>query len=147
LSSSNSDQNTANNKALQTFSRACSIMYNRINKKQFEYLQAMTQIQEDVLGACNSLVTNQMDMIEEYSKRGILTREQIISIIEMINRHIEGYLSYLSLEYDLVLSRKQFFHRMLTMINDSSPRITEIVFQSLSLGRDMMNIGKQNKLS
>jgi hypothetical protein len=122
-------------------------MYNRINRKQFEYLQAMTQIQEDVLGACNSLVTNQMDMIEEYSKRGILTREQIISIIEMINRNIEGYLSYLSLEYDLVLSRKQFFHRMLTMINDSSPRITEIVFQSLSLTRDMMNIGKQNKLS
>ena len=60
----------------------------------------MTQIQEDVLGACNSLVTNQMDMIEEYSKRGILTREQIISIIEMINRNTEGYLSYLSLEYD-----------------------------------------------
>jgi hypothetical protein len=122
-------------------------MYNRINRKQFEYLQAMTHIQEDVLGACNSLVTNQMDMIEEYSKRGILTREQIISIIEMINRNIEGYLSYLSLEYDLVLSRKQFFHRMLTMINDSSPRITEIVFQSLSLTRDMMNIGKWNKLS
>jgi hypothetical protein len=122
-------------------------MYNSINRKQFEYLQAMTQIQEDVLGACNSLVTNQMDLIEEYSKRGILTREQIISIIEMINRNIEGYLSYLSLEYDLVLSRKQFFHRMLTMINDLSPRITEIVFQSLSLTRDMMNICKENKLS
>jgi hypothetical protein len=122
-------------------------MYNSINRKQFEYLQAMTQIQEDVLGACNSLVTNQMDLIEEYSKRGILTREQIISIIEMINRNIEGYLSYLSLEYDLVLSRKQFFHRMLTMINDLSPRITEIAFQSLSLTRDMMNICKENKLS
>ena len=122
-------------------------MYNRINRKQFEYLQAMTQIQEDVLGACNSLVTNQMDLIEEYSKRGILSREQIISIIEMINRNIEGYLSYLSLEYDLVLSRKQFLHRILTTINDSSPRITEIVLQSLSLTRDMMNIGKQNKLS
>jgi hypothetical protein len=92
-------------------------------------------------------VVCQMDLIEEYSKRGILTREQIISIIEMINRNIEGYLSYLSLEYDLVLSRKQFFHRMLTMINDSSPRITEIVLRSLSLTRDMMNIGKQNKLS
>jgi hypothetical protein len=92
-------------------------------------------------------VACQMDLIEEYSKRGILTHEQIISIIEMINRNIEGYLSYLSLEYDLVLSRKQFFHRMLTMINDSSPRITEIVLRSLSLTRDMMNIGKQNKLS
>jgi hypothetical protein len=94
LSSSNSDQNTVNNKALQTFSRTCSIMYNSINKKQFEYLQAMTQIQEDVLGACNGLVKNQTDLIEEYSKRGILTREQIISIIEMINRNIEGYLNY-----------------------------------------------------
>ena len=60
----------------------------------------MTQIQEDVLCACNSLVTNQMDLIEEHSNRGILTREQIISIIEMINRNTEGYLSYLSLEYD-----------------------------------------------
>ena len=46
----------------------------------------MTQIREDVFGACNSLVTNQMDLIEEYSKRGILSCEQIISIIEMINR-------------------------------------------------------------
>jgi hypothetical protein len=122
-------------------------MYNSTNRKQFEYLQAMTQIQEDVLGACNGLVKNQTDLIEEYSKRGILTREQIMPIVEMINRNIEGYLSYLSLEYDLVLSRKQFVHRMLTMINESSPRITEIVFQSLSLTRDMMNIGKENKLS
>jgi hypothetical protein len=122
-------------------------MYNSINRKQFEYLQAMTQIQEDVLGACNGLVKNQTDLIEEYSKRGILTHEQIMPIVEMINRNIEGYLSYLSLEYDLVLSRKQFVHRMLTMINESSPRITEIVFQSLSLTRDMMNIGKENKLS
>ena len=122
-------------------------MYNSINRKQFEYLQAMTQIQEDVLGACNGLVKNQTDLIEEYSKRGILIREQIIPIIEMINRNIEMYLSYLSLEYDLVLSRKQFFHRMLTMINYSSPRIMEKVFQTLSLTRDMMNIGKQNKLS
>jgi hypothetical protein len=60
-------------------------------------IEAMTQIQEDVLGACNSLVTNQMDLIEEYSKRGILTREQIMSIIEMINRNIEGYLIELSI--------------------------------------------------
>ena len=118
-------------------------MYNSINRKQFEYLQAMTQIEEDVLGACNSLVKKQIDLIEEYSKQGILTREQIISIIEMINRNIEGYLSYLSLEYDLVLSRKQFFHSILTMINDLSPRITEIIFQSLSLSRDIMNIGKE----
>jgi hypothetical protein len=122
-------------------------MYNMINKKQFEYLQAMTQIQEDVLGACNGLVKNQVDLIEEYSKKGIVTHEQMIPIIEMINRYVQAYLNWLSLEYDLVLSRKQFFHRMLTMINDSSPRITEIVLQSLSLIRDMMNIGKANKLS
>jgi hypothetical protein len=75
-------------------------VYNRINKKQLEYLQAMTQIQEDVLGACNSLIKNQVDLIEEYSK-GIVTHEQMIPIVEMINRYIEG----LSLEYDLVLSR------------------------------------------
>jgi hypothetical protein len=122
-------------------------MYNMINKKQFEYLQAMTQIQEDVLGACNGLVKNQVDLIEEYSKKGIVAHEQMIPIIEMINRYVQAYLNWLSLEYDLVLSRKQFFHRMLTMINDSSPRITEIVLQSLSLIRDMMNIGKANKLS
>ena len=60
----------------------------------------MTQIQEDVLGACNSLIKNQVDLIEEYSK-GIVTHEQMIPIVEMINRYIEG----LSLEYDLVLSR------------------------------------------
>jgi hypothetical protein len=51
------------------------MIYNRINRKQFEYLQAMTQIQEDVLGACNSLVKNQIDLIEEYSKRGTLTKD------------------------------------------------------------------------
>ena len=76
-------------------------MYNRINKKQLEYLQAVTQIQEDVLGACNSLIKNQVDLIDEYSKKGIVTHEQMIPIVEMINRYIEG----LSLEYDLVLSR------------------------------------------
>ena len=86
--SSNNDQNFATNKALQTFSRTCSIIYNSINRKQFEYLQAMTQIQEDVLGACNGLVKNQTDLIEEYSKRGILTREQIKPIVEMINTDI-----------------------------------------------------------
>jgi len=74
-------------------------VYNRINKKA--KLQAMTQIQEDVLGACNSLIKNQVDLIEEYSKKGIVTHEQMIPIVEMINRYIEG----LSLEYDLVLSR------------------------------------------
>jgi hypothetical protein len=131
LSSSKNDQNVADNDALQTFSKTCSIVYNRINRKQFEYLQVMTQIQEDVLGACNSLIKNQVDVIEEYSK-GIVTHEQIIPIVGMINRYIEGYLNYLSLEYDLVLSRMQLHHRMLTMINDASPRLTEIAIQSLA---------------
>ena len=131
LSSSKNDQNVADNNALQTFSKTCSIVYNRINRKQLEYLQAMTQIQEDVLGACNSLIKNQVDLIEEYSKKGIVTHEQTMPIVEMINRNIEAYLNYLSLEYDLVLSRMQLHHRILTMINDTSPRLTEIAIQSL----------------
>ena len=131
MSSSKNDQNVPDNDALQTFSKTCSMVYNRINRKQLEYLQAMTQIQEDVLGACNGLIKNQIDLIEEYSKKGIVTHEQMKPIVEMINRYIEGYLNYLSLEYDLVLSRMQLHHRMLTMINDTSPRLTEIAIQSL----------------
>jgi hypothetical protein len=131
LPSSKNDQNVPDNDALQTFSKTCSLVYNKINRKQLEYLQAMTQIQEDVLGACNGLIKNQVDLIEEYSKKGIVTHEQIKPIVEMINRYIEGYLNYLSLEYDLVLSRMQLHHRMLTMMNDMSPRLTEIVIQSL----------------
>jgi hypothetical protein len=131
LSSSKNDQNVADNNALQTYSKTCSIVYNRINRKQLEYLQAMTQLQEDVLGACNGLIKNQVDLIEEYSKKGIVTHEQTIPIVEMINRNIEAYLNYLSLEYDLVLARMQFHHRMLTIINDTSPRLTEIAIQYL----------------
>jgi len=106
-------------------------MYNRINRKQFEYFQAMTQLQEDMLDSCNGLVKNQVDLIEEYSKKGIVTKEQTIPIIETINRFIEGYLNYLSLEYDLVLSRMRLHHKMLTMMNDSSPKITELYIRSL----------------
>jgi hypothetical protein len=131
LSSSNNDQRAANNDPLQTFSKTCSMMYSRINRKQFEYFQAMTQLQEDMLGSCNGLVKNQVDLIEEYSKKGIVTKEQMIPIIETINRFIEGYLNYLSLEYDLVLSRMQLHHKILTMMNESSPKLTEIVIQSL----------------
>ena len=133
MSSSNNDQRAANNDPLQTFSKTCSIMYSRINRKQFEYFQAMTQLQEDMLGSCNGLVKNQVDLIEEYSKKGIVTKEQMIPIIETINRFIEGYLNYLSLEYDLVLSRMQLHHKILSLINDSSPKLTEIVIQSLKL--------------
>ena len=133
MSSSNNDQRAANNDPLQTFSKTCSMMYSRINRKQFEYFQAMTQLQEDMLGSCNGLVKNQVDLIEEYSKKGIVTKEQMIPIIETINRFIEGYLNYLSLEYDLVLSRMQLHHKILSLINDSSPKLTEIVIQSLKL--------------
>lgn len=76
MSSSKDDQNVADKNALQTFSKTCSTVYNRINRKQLEYLQAMTQIQEDVLGACNGLIKNQVDLIEEYSNKGIVTHEQ-----------------------------------------------------------------------
>jgi hypothetical protein len=139
LSSSKNDQNVPDNDALQTFSKTCSMVYNRINRKQLEYLQAMTQIQEDVLGACNGLIKNQVDLIEEYSKKGIVTHEQMKPIVEMINRYIEGYLNYLSLEYDLVLSRMQLHHRMLTMMNDMSPRLTEIVIQSLGSFKSLLS--------
>ncbi|HZA07760.1 MAG TPA: hypothetical protein VE619_08660 [Nitrososphaeraceae archaeon] len=132
MSSSNNDQRAANNDdPLQTFSKTCSMMYSRINRKQFEYFQAMTQLQEDMLDSCNGLVKNQVDLIEEYSKKGIVTKEQMIPIIDTINRFIEGYLNYLSLEYDLVLSRMRLHHKILTMINDSSPKLTEIAIQSL----------------
>jgi hypothetical protein len=131
LSSSNNDQRAANSDPLQTFSKTCSMMYSRINRKQFEYFQAMTQLQEDMLGSCNGLVKNQVDLIEEYSKKGIVTKEQMIPIIETINRSIEGYLNYLSLEYDLVVSRMRLHHKMLTMMNESSPKVTEMVILSL----------------
>ena len=131
MSSSNNDQKAANSDPMQTFSKTCSMMYNRINRKQFEYFQAITQLQEDMLGSCNGLVKNQVDLVEEYSKKGIVTKEQMIPIIETINRFIEGYLNYLSLEYDLVLSRMELHHKILTIMNDSSPKLTEIVIQLL----------------
>ena len=139
MSSLKNDQNDADNDALQTFSKTCSIIYNRINRKQLEYLQAMTQIQEDVLGACNGLIKNQVDLIEEYSKKGIVAHEQMIPIVEMINRYIEGYLNYLSLEYDLVLSRMQLHHRILNMMNDVSPKLTEIYIQSLGSFKTLLS--------
>ena len=131
MPSSANDWNDASNNVMQDFSKTCSIMYNMINRKQFEYFQAMTQLQEDVLGSCNGIVKHQVDLIEEYSKKGIVTQEQTIPVIRMINRYSEGYLNYLSLEYDLALSRIQFDHRMFTMINDSLPRLTNMVIQSL----------------
>jgi hypothetical protein len=133
MPSSTNDQNDASNNVMQDFSKTCSLIYNRINRKQFEYFQAITQLQVDVLGSCNGIVKHQVDLIEEYSKKGVVAQEQTIPVIGMINRYIEWYLNYLSLEYDLALSRIQFDHRMLTMINDSLPRLTNMVIQSLKL--------------
>ena len=79
-----------------------------------------------MLGSCNSLVKNQVDLIEEYSKNGIVTKEQIIPIIETANKIVESYLNYLSFEYDLVLARIRFHHKILTMINDSSPKLSQL---------------------
>jgi hypothetical protein len=66
------------------------MIYSRINRKQFEYLQAITNLQEGMLGSCNSLVENQVDLIEEYSKRGIVTKEQIVPVIETANKIVES---------------------------------------------------------
>jgi len=132
---SNDHNNTADNEndddALHTFSKTCSMIYGKINKKQFEYLQAITNLQEDMLGSCNSLVKNQVDLIEEYSKSGIVTKEQIIPVIETANKIVESYLNYLSFEYDLVLARIRFHHKILTLINDSSPKLTQLYVEWL----------------
>ena len=124
--------NNVNVDPLQTFSKTCSVIYGRINKKQFEYLQAITSLQEGILGSCNSLVDNQVNLIEEYSKRSIVKKEQIIPIIETANKIIESYLNYLSLEYDLVLARIRLHHRMLMLINDSSPKLTQLYMEWLN---------------
>ena len=53
--------------SLQTFSKTCSIMFGKISKKQYEYLQAMTVIQDDMFDSCDGLVKEQVDMLEEYA--------------------------------------------------------------------------------
>ena len=131
--SSDDQNNTVGSKedALQTFSKTCSMIYSKINKKQFEYLQATANLQYDMLGSCNSLVKNQVDLIEEYSKNGIVSKEQIIPVIEIANKIVESYLNYLSFEYDLVLARVLFHHKILTMIKDSSPKLTQLYMEWL----------------
>src|SRR5206468_4500507 len=94
--------------SLQTFSKTCSIMFGKISKKQYEYLQAMTVIQDDMFDSCNGLVKEQVDMLE--ANRGIVSKDYMMALIGMVNRLIESYLSYVSLEYDLVLSRMQYHH-------------------------------------
>ena len=39
--------------SLQTFSKTCSIIYGKVSKKQYEYLQAMTVILGDIFDSCN----------------------------------------------------------------------------------------------
>src|SRR5438552_18524178 len=90
--------------SLQTFSKTCSIMYDKISKKQYEYLQAMTVIQDDIFDSCNGLVKEQVDMLEEYANRGIVSKEYMMPMIAMANRLIESYLNYVSFEYELILS-------------------------------------------
>jgi hypothetical protein len=130
MATNNSDLNAAND-VLQTFSKTCSTIYSKISKKQFEYLQAISILEEDMLGSCNGLVKNQVELIEEYSNRRIVSKDQMLPTINMINRFIEQYLNYISLEYDLVLARMRLHHKILTMINDSSPRLTEIYLEAL----------------
>jgi hypothetical protein len=119
------------NGSLQTFSKTCSIMYGKISKKQYEYLQAMTAIQDDIFDSCNGLVKEQVDMLEEYADSGIISKEYMMPVIEITNRLIESYLNYVSLEYDLVLSRMQFHHKMLKMANDITPRLMKTYFESI----------------
>ncbi len=137
-SAKDKDQNNAvtkenNDDVLQTFSKSCSMIYGKISKKQFEYLQAITNLQEAMLGSCNSLVKNQVDLIEEYSKYGIVYKEQIMPVIEAANRTVESYLNYLSFEYDLILARMLYHHKILTLINDSSPKLTQLYMEWIKL--------------
>ena len=117
--------------SLQTFSKTFSIMFGKINKKQYEYLQAMTVIQDDIFDSCNGLVKKQVDMLEEYANRGIVSKEYMMTVIGMANRLIESYLNYVSLEYDLVLSRMQFHHKMLKMVNDITPNMMKTYLESI----------------
>ena len=48
--------------SLQTFSKTCSTIYSKISKKQYEYLQAMSVIQNDIFDSCNGLVKQQVDI-------------------------------------------------------------------------------------
>jgi len=117
--------------SLQTFSKTCSIMYSKISKKQYEYLQAMTVLQEDIFDSCSGLIKEQVDMLEEYANRGIVSKENMMPVIGVANKLIESYLNYVSLEYDLVLSRMQFHHKMLKMVNDITPNLMKTYLESI----------------
>src|SRR2546429_9287610 len=66
--------------SLQTLSKTCSIMFGKISKKQYEYLQAMTVIQDDMFDSCNGLVKEQVDMLKEYANRGWPSNQQIVML-------------------------------------------------------------------
>ena len=55
-------------------------------KNSTEYLQAMTVIQDDMFDSCNGLVKEQVDMLEEYTNRGILSKEYMMPIIRTVNK-------------------------------------------------------------
>ena len=117
--------------SLQTFSKTCSIMYSKISKKQYEYLQAMTPIQDDLFDSWNGLVKEQVDLLEEYANSGIVNKEYMMHVIGMANRLIESYLNYVSLEYDLILSRMQFHHKKLMMVNEITPKLMKTYLESI----------------
>jgi hypothetical protein len=111
------------NDSFQTFSKTCSVIYNKISKKQYEYLQAMSGIQDDIFDSCNGLVKQQVDILEDYVNSGLVSKEYMMPLVEMANRLIESYLSYISLEYNLALSRTHYHHKILQMINDVTPKL------------------------
>ena len=117
--------------SLQTFSKTCSIMYTKVSKKQYEYLQAMTVIQDDIFDSCNGLVKQQVDMLEEYANSGIVSKEYMMPVIRMANRLIESYLNYISLEYNLALSRTQYNHKIFKMVNDITPKLMKTYLESI----------------
>lgn len=135
LESDKANEHTDDNgdDALGTFSKTCHTMYSKISKKQYQYFQAMTIIQDDILDSCNGLVKKQVDMLEEYSNCGIVSKGYMMPILRMVNSFIEFYLNYVSIEYDLVLSRMQLHHKMLMMVNDSTPKLMHTYMESIKL--------------
>jgi hypothetical protein len=117
--------------SLQTFSKTCSIMYGKISKKQYEYLQAMSVLQDDIFDSCNGLVKQQVDILEDTANSGIVSKEYMMPMIEMANRVIESYLNYISLEYNLALSRIQYHDKIFKMVNDITPKLMKTYFESI----------------
>ena len=69
-------------------------------------------------------------MIEEYSKKGLTTKEQVVPVLEIANKIVESYLNYLSLEYDLMLTRIRL-HKIINLINDTTPKLTQLYMEWL----------------